>query len=123
MIGSLLIGLIGGLIAGLMGLGGGAVYVPGMVVLMHISQHQAEGTSLLAIVPVAAVGAYSHARHGDLRLGDGLLLGVLALGGVAAGVALANVLSGRVLRVAFACLLLTIAYRLVRGALSGRVGH
>jgi len=114
------IGLIGGMIAGLLGLGGGIVFVPGMVLLLHISQHQAEGTSLLAIVPVSLVGAYSHWRHGDVRLREGLLLGLLALGGTAAGVAVANVLSAKALKDAFAVLILFIAYRLLREALPSR---
>jgi uncharacterized membrane protein YfcA len=114
MIVAVLSGLLGGLIAGMLGLGGGIVFVPAMVLFLHISQHQAEGTSLLAIVPVSLVGAYSHYRHGDVRLKEGIQFGLLALGGAAAGVALANLLSARALKDAFAALILYVAYRLLR---------
>jgi uncharacterized membrane protein YfcA len=117
MIGALLIGLVGGLIAGLLGLGGGVIFVPGLVLLLHLGQQQAEATSLLAIVPVALVGAISHDRHGDVRRRDGALVGVLALAGAALGVVLANALSGKILRVAFALLILFVAFELARNAL------
>jgi len=117
MVAAILIGLIGGIIAGMLGLGGGIIFVPGMVIFLNLDQHVAEGTSLLAIIPVAVVGAYSHYRHGDVRLREGLLFGTLALGGSAAGVAVANLLSARALKIAFAVLILVIAYRLAKGAL------
>jgi uncharacterized membrane protein YfcA len=114
MIGAIAIGLAGGLIGGMMGLGGGVLFVPGLVIFLGLTQHQAEATSLLAIVPVAIVGALAHDRHGDVRRRDGLLVGVLALAGVGGGVALANALSGRSLRIAFAALLVVVALQVVR---------
>ena len=119
MIGAIAIGLAGGVIAGLLGVGGGVLFVPGLVVFLGLNQHQAEATSLLAIVPVAIVGAYNHDRHGNVRRGDALLLGLLSLGGAAGGVALANSLSGTVLRDAFAALLLVVAAQFVRRAVGG----
>lgn len=117
MIGAIAIGVAGGLLGGLMGLGGGVLFVPGLVIFLDLTQHQAEATSLLAIVPVAIVGALAHDRHGDVQRRDGLLVGVLALAGVAGGVALANALSGQALRVAFAALLIVVAIQVVRGEL------
>jgi uncharacterized membrane protein YfcA len=116
-IGALAIGLAGGLIAGLAGLGGGVLFVPGLVIFAGLSQHQAEATSLLAIVPVAIVGAIVHDRHGSVRREDGLLIGLFALPSAAGGVAVANALSGTVLRTAFALMLLIVATQLVRDAL------
>jgi hypothetical protein len=118
-IGAVAIGLAAGVIAGLLGVGGGVLFVPGLVFFLGLGQHQAEATSLLAIVPVALVGSYRNDRYGNVRRRDALLLGVLSLAGAAAGVALANALSGRVLRDAFAALMVVIAIQLVQRALRG----
>jgi uncharacterized membrane protein YfcA len=66
---------------------------------------------------VALVGALSQNRYGNVRRNDAVLMGVLSLAGVAGGVALANTLSGAVLRTAFAALILLIAAQLVRRTL------
>ena len=122
MIGAIAIGLAAGVVAGLLGVGGGVLFVPGLVFFLGLDQHHAEATSLLAIVPVAIVGTYRQDRYGNVRRHDALLLGVLSLAGAAAGVALANALSGRVLRDAFAVLMLVVAAQLVRGARNPRDG-
>jgi uncharacterized membrane protein YfcA len=116
-IGAVAIGLAAGIVAGLLGVGGGVLFVPGLVLFMGLNQHQAEATSLLAIVPVAIVGTYRQDRYGNVRRADALLLGLLSVAGAAAGVALANALSGAFLRDAFAALTLVVAAQLVRRAL------
>jgi uncharacterized membrane protein YfcA len=118
MTGAIAIGLAGGVIAGLLGVGGGVLFVPGLVIFLNLNQHQAEATSLLAIVPVAIAGSYQQDRYGNVRRSDALLLGLLSLAGAAGGVALANALSGAVLRDSFAVLLLFVAAQFVRRALS-----
>jgi uncharacterized membrane protein YfcA len=122
MTGAIAIGLAGGVVAGLLGVGGGVLFVPGLVIFLGLDQHQAEATSLLAIIPVAIVGTYVQDRYGNVRRGDALLLGLLSLAGAAGGVALANALSGTVLRDAFAGLLLIVAAQFVRRALGSRDG-
>ncbi len=117
MIGAIAIGLAGGVVAGLLGVGGGVLFVPGLVFFLGLGQHQAEATSLLAIVPVALVGTYRQDRYGNVQRRDALLLGTLSVAGAATGVALANALSGSVLRDAFAVLTLLVAAQLVRGTL------
>ena len=81
---------------------------------------RSEATSLLAIVPVALVGTIRQDRYGNVMRGDALRLGLLSLAGAALGVALANALSGAVLRDAFAALLIVVAgqltYRTLRPA-------
>ncbi len=119
MTGAILIGLAGGVIAGMLGVGGGVLFVPGLVFFLGLDQHHAEATSLLAIVPVAIAGTIRHDRYGNVQRGDALVLGLLSLAGAAAGVALANVLSGPVLRDAFAALMVIVAAQLARRALSG----
>lgn len=117
MSGAIAIGVGGGLVAGLLGVGGGVLFVPGLVIFLGLSQHQAEATSLLAIVPVAIVGTLTQDRYGNVRRADALQLGILSLAGAAAGVALANALSGAVLQDAFAVLMVAVAARLVHRTL------
>jgi uncharacterized membrane protein YfcA len=92
--------------------------VPGLVIFLKLSQHQAEATSLLAIVPVAIVGTIRQDRYGNVRRVDALLMGLLSLAGAVGGVALANALSGKVLRIGFAVLILAVAAQLVRKTLT-----
>ncbi len=117
--GAIAIGLAAGVVAGLLGVGGGVLFVPGLVIFLGLDQHHAEATSLLAIVPVAIVGTYRQDRYGNVNRRDALLLGLLSVVGAAAGVALANALSGAVLRDAFAALMVVVAAQLVRRALLG----
>jgi len=117
MIGAIAIGLAAGVVAGLLGVGGGVLFVPGLVIFLGLGQHQAEATSLLAIVPVAIVGTCRQDRYGNVRRHDALLLGLLSLAGAAAGVALAHSLSGSVLRDAFAALMVLVAAQLAGRAL------
>ena len=112
-----LFGLVGGAIGGLLGVGGGVIFVPALVIFLGESQLDAEATSLLAIVPVAAVGTWRQYRSGNVRLGDGIWLGALSLPGVAIGVVVANSVPERALELAFAALILFVALQLVRRAL------
>jgi uncharacterized membrane protein YfcA len=111
------IGAAAGVIAGMLGVGGGVLFVPGLVFVIGLGQHEAEATSLLAIIPVAIVGTYQQDRYGNVRRRDALLLGLTSVAGAGAGVALANSLSGEVLRDGFAALMLLVAAQLVRRAL------
>jgi uncharacterized membrane protein YfcA len=122
MIGAIAIGLAAGVVAGLLGVGGGVLFVPGLVIFLGLNQHHAEATSLLAIVPVAIVGTYRQDRYGNVVRRDALLLGLLSLAGAAAGVALANALSGAVLRDAFAVLMVVVAAQLVHQTRVARDG-
>ena len=74
---SLAIGALGGLLSGALGVGGGIVIVPLLVLTLGLSQHSAHATSLAAIVPIAAVGAGTFAAHGEISYG---IAGLLTLG-------------------------------------------
>jgi uncharacterized membrane protein YfcA len=117
-IGALMIGFAAGLSSGLLGIGGGILFVPGLVFFLGQSQIQAEATSLVAIVPVAIVGAWRQRSYGNLRLRDGVAIGVLSLPGVAGGAVLAEALPDRVLELGFAGVQLFFAYGLARRALT-----
>jgi uncharacterized membrane protein YfcA len=109
-------GLAGGVVGGLLGVGGGILFVPALAIFLDEPQIGAEATSLLAIVPVAAAGAWRQTDYGNVDLRDGVLIGILSPLGVAAGVVIANAVSQRTLEIAFAVLILFIAAQLaVRG--------
>ncbi|MEA2138752.1 MAG: uncharacterized protein QOG56_1902 [Solirubrobacteraceae bacterium] len=114
MIEALLIGFAAGVLAGLLGVGGGALFVPALTVFLGLGQVDAEATSLLAIIPVALVGAWRQRARGNVDVRTSVELGALAAAGALAGVALANALPRRVLEVGFALLILSIAAQLVR---------
>jgi uncharacterized protein len=118
MIGAIAIGVFAGVLAGMLGVGGGVVFVPGLVILLGLDQHAAEATSLLAIIPVAIVGTIRQDRYGNVRRTDALTLGLMSIAGAAGGVALANALSGTLLRDAFAAFMLIVAAQLVRRAMA-----
>lgn len=114
MIVAAVLGAIAGLLSGMLGVGGGVLFVPALALVLSLSEVKAEATSLLAIIPVALVGAIRQYRYGNVRVADGAVLGVLSALGVAGGVALANVLSGRVLKIMFAVLLVLVAMQFLR---------
>jgi len=111
------LGFLGGMLGGLVGVGGGVLFVPALVIFLDQTQVGAESTSLLAIVFVAALGAYRQYGYGNVRVRDGLALGGFGLVGVIGGVAISNAVSGRTLELMFAALALVIAAQLVRRAL------
>jgi hypothetical protein len=113
-----LIGIVAGVAAGMLGIGGGALFVPALVLFLDLDHVDAEATSLLAIVPVAIVGTWQQRRYGNLRLREGLTIGALASAGAIGGVAVANAVPERALEVGFAALLLFVAVQLVRRALA-----
>ncbi len=114
-----LFGLAGGLVGGLLGVGGGVLFVPGLTIFMGASQVEAEATSLLAIVPVAILGTWRQRRYGNVRLADGIAIGLLSVVGVAIGVLISNAVSQRTLELAFAVLVIAIAVQLIVRALRG----
>jgi uncharacterized membrane protein YfcA len=101
-----------------MGVGGGILFVPALTILLEESQLRAESTSLLAIIPVALVGAWRQHTYGNVRLRDGLVIGALSPVGVLIGTVVSNAVPERTLEVGFAALILFVAGQLVRRALA-----
>jgi uncharacterized membrane protein YfcA len=114
--GLLALGFAAGMAGGLLGVGGGVLFVPALVVFADQSQLGAEATSLVAIVLVSLVGTWRQRGYGNVRLRDGLLVGVLSPLGVLLGVALANTVSERVLELSFAAVQLLFAWQLAKKA-------
>jgi len=105
------LGLAAGVVAGLLGVGGGLLFVPTLLAL-GLGQRHAEATSLLAILPTVAAGAWRQNRYGNVRWRAALVLGVASIGGVFGGGVLAESLPEHTLRKLFAVLLLCVAAQL-----------
>jgi uncharacterized membrane protein YfcA len=108
------LGVAAGVLSGLLGVGGGILFVPTLTLVLSLSQVRAEATSLLAIIPVALVGAARQYRYGNVVLRDAAVVGALSVVGVVAGVELANLLPERALKLAFAALTLFVSAQLLR---------
>jgi uncharacterized membrane protein YfcA len=122
-VGAALLGFAGGTLGGLVGVGGGVLFVPALVIFLDQAQVRAEATSLLAIVFVAMLGARRQHGYGNVRVRDGLVLGVVSPLGVAGGVAISNAIPERTLELGFAGLALAIATQLVRRGIRPRTGE
>ena len=108
---AVVLGLTAGVLAGMFGGGGGILFVPTLVAL-GLSQHDAIGTSLLAIIPTVLVGTWRQSRYGNVRWRAALLVGVAAAASAQGGVVLAEALSGPTLRRLFAGLLALVAVQI-----------
>jgi uncharacterized protein len=102
------LGLVAGVLAGMFGVGGGLLFVPTLIVL-GLNQHEAIGTSLLAILPTVLVGTWRQSRYGNVRWHAAAVLGVAAAITAQGGVALAEALPAATLRRLFAGLLVLVA--------------
>lgn len=113
-------GVATGVLSAIFGVGGGQVVIPFLVLVVGTSQHVAEGTSLLVIVPTAMVGAWAHSRRGYVSWhATAFLIAGGVVGGIA-GALLANLLDGDVLRRIYAIFVLWVAYRFLRPRGRGR---
>jgi uncharacterized membrane protein YfcA len=110
----ILLGALTGFLSGMMGVGGGSVMVPMMVVFAGITQQTAQGISLLAMIPASTVGVWAHWKMGNIRSRHltGLVIGVLA--GVAIGGSFAHLMPERELGLIFTALLVYTALRYLR---------
>jgi uncharacterized protein len=106
------LGLAAGVLAGMFGVGGGILFVPTLVAL-GLGQLEAQGTSLLAILPTVLVGAWSQRRYGNLRVRTAVTVGLASIVGVEVGARVATGLAESTLRTLFAILLFGVAAQLV----------
>ena len=104
----LMLGVGGGLLAGLFGVGGGILFVP-VFVGLGLGQLEAEATSLLAILPTVAAGAWRQSGYGNVRRRDALVLGLVSIAGVQAGVLIATSIDEDLLRRLFGLLIIGVA--------------
>jgi len=111
------LGALAGVLAGLFGVGGGILFVPTLTLVLGLTQIHAEASSLLAIIPAAFVGAWRQARYGNVRWRAAVVIGIAAIGGVEAGVQIAEALPQHALRRLFAVLMLLVAAQVAWRAL------
>jgi len=114
--GLIALGLAAGMAGGLVGVGGGVLFVPALVVFADKSQLGAEATSMVAIVLVSLVGSWRQRGYGNVRLREGLIIGALSPIGVIVGVGLANAVPERALELSFAAVQLVFAWQLAKKA-------
>ena len=114
------VGAAAGVLAGLLGVGGGILLVPFLVLAVGMTQHEAEATSLLVILPTAVAASIALRRRGVGDLPVALMIGVVGAVGAVAGALLALSLPADVLRAVFAVLLAIAGLRLIQDA---RMGH
>jgi uncharacterized membrane protein YfcA len=114
---ALVLGLAAGVLAGMFGVGGGILFVATLVAL-GLDQHEAVGTSLLAIIPTVLVGTWRQSRYGNVRWRAAAVLGVAAAVSAQGGVAVAEALPATTLRRLFAGLLVVVAAQIALRARS-----
>jgi uncharacterized protein len=103
------LGVVGGVLAGLFGVGGGILFVPTLTLVLGLTQLHAEASSLLAIIPTVLAGTWRQQRYGNVRWRPALVIGLAAIGGVEGGVVLAEALPEHALRRLFGVLMIVVA--------------
>src|SRR5213083_2662070 len=109
-----LLGLVAGVVSGLFGIGGAIVIIPGLVLLMGLPQHTANGTSLAALLlPVGLLGALEYYKRGEVNVAYAAVIAAGLFFGALVGAKLAGMLADATLRRAFAVFLMLVAVRLL----------
>lgn len=109
-----LVGLAAGMIAAGVGVGGGIIFVPALVIIAGFGQHLAEGTSLAVILPTMVVAAWTHGRAGRVEWATAARIGIVGVAGGLAGAWLALAIDEDLLQRLFAIVLVIVAVRMVR---------
>ena len=107
------IGTIAGVFSGLLGVGGGAIIVPLLILWFGFDERRATGTSLAAIVLIASVAVVIQAVYGNVHVLEGILVGVPAIGGVVFGTWLQQRVPLEAISLMFAILAVVVAVQLV----------
>ena len=112
---TILIGMIAGFVSGLLGLGGGVVLVPSLVFLLRLTQHAAQGTALLVIIPTALSGTIKYFTSGNLSLEYALWIATGSMLGVLLGSLVAHQLPPAILRKCFGAFIMIVAIKMFVG--------
>ncbi len=118
--GLVVLGLITGVLAGLIGVGGGVIVVPMLMLLFGTSDLEAKGTSLLMMVPTAISGTIGNARHRNVDLRGALVIGGVAAAMTFVGAWLAALVDPQLGAILFAVYLAFIAVQMALKAIRGR---
>jgi uncharacterized protein len=106
------LGFVAGVLSGFFGVGGGILFVPTLILVFGLGQVEAQATSLLAVLPTAAAGTWSHHRYGNVRWRAAAVIGTAAIVGVELGVLAAKALPEQTLRRLFGLFVLVVAVQL-----------
>lgn len=109
------IGLIAGVVSSMLGVGGGIILVPILILLMNLDPHQAIGTSLAIIIPTVLVGAYTHYRLENVNIQLAIIIAIGAVLGAVIGAHVAEALPSLYLKKIFGVVLLIIAIKMMIG--------
>jgi hypothetical protein len=113
---ALALGFGAGALSGMFGVGGGILFVPTLALVVGLGQLEAQATSLAAMIPVVAFGAWQQQRVGNVRWREGLAVGLASVAGVLGGAVVATSLDEDLLRNLFAGFLVVVAAQLVWSA-------
>lgn len=110
----ILIGILAGILSGLVGVGGGIIMVPLLVMFFSFNQHEAQGTSLAVLaVPVTAVAVFNYYKEGQINLKYAAIIAVFFVIGSIVGSKFALTLDQKVLKKIFAIVLVIIAGKML----------
>jgi uncharacterized membrane protein YfcA len=113
LLGGLALGVFAGILAGMIGVGGGLVIVPALVYFFKMDQHTAQGTSLAILLPPSGLFAFiEYYKAGHVHVGLAIMIALGVLAGGYLGGSWAQELSGPVLRKVFAVMMAIIAVRM-----------
>jgi len=111
--GTLLVGVIGGILSGFLGIGGGAIIIPALIIFFGFSQKLAQGTSLAAMVPpIGILAAYVYWKAGNVEIKSAIFIAAGILFGALIGGTLAQHLPDAILKKIFAIFLVIIAIKM-----------
>ena len=108
------IGLTAGILSGLLGIGGGIILVPALVYLLGLTQHQAQGTTLVLMVPpIGLLAALKYYSQGNVKLAIAVFVCIGFFFGGLVGASFAQKIDDAVLRKVFGLVMLAISVRMV----------
>ena len=107
------IGLVGGTASGLLGVGGGSIFVPALVLLLGVGQHEAQGVSIWVIVFSSAVGSFTHYRQGTVDMPAARMIVPTAIPAGVAGSLVATLLSSGKLQLLFSVILVFLGLQML----------
>lgn len=118
--GLILLGLVAGTLSGLLGIGGGIIMVPAMVLIFQMPPVLAKGTSLAVIIPTSLMGTWRNRRNDNTDIRTGLTLGMVGMIAAVGGGLLSSVMDPNLSNTLFALLLAFVIYRQVLGLRAAR---
>lgn len=107
------IGLVGGLASGALGVGGGSIFVPALVLLLGVGQHEAQGISIWVIVVSSSIGAVVHYRQGTVDMAAARWIVPAAVPAGVVGSLVATLLNARQLQLLFAVILVCLGLQML----------